>query len=163
MAAPSKRLLGLLEELSATLQGLPNVFSTPQWGGRAYKLPGPGGSTAKPKLVAFVGLDAAAGAVEISFKLPPPRAKEVRKRHSWIVPHSFATLAPSGWLTARLTTKRQLATLKKLLAESRSLFGTRQEVSCEPARTGSTSGAIARRIDRVMRELKEEGRWKESD
>ena len=43
----------LLAEVAKVLNALPGVFSTPQWGGRAYKLPR-GGNSGKPKLLAHV-------------------------------------------------------------------------------------------------------------
>ena len=39
----STRLARHMGEIGSLLNDLPNVFSTPQWGGRAYKLPGPNG------------------------------------------------------------------------------------------------------------------------
>ncbi|MHC4414633.1 MAG: MmcQ/YjbR family DNA-binding protein [Planctomycetota bacterium] len=151
------RLQGLLDELSAILNAQPGVFSTPQWGGRAYKLPGPGGRKAKPKLLAFVALAPTANAAEVSFKLPPERAQAVLRQHEWISPHPFRTLAPAGWLVARVSTRRRLATLTKLLKESRALYGSAEDAPREPARPVAGSNAIARRIDRVMRELRAEG------
>ena len=47
----------ILESLAAALNAMPDVFSTPQWGGRAYKLPGPGSrGTKKPVIqINYVG------------------------------------------------------------------------------------------------------------
>ena len=152
--ATSKRTRDLLVELSETLNGLPDVFSTPQWGGRAYKLPGAGGRQDRPKLLAHVGCDED-GAVTISFKLPPERAKTLIRDNVWIEPHSFRTLAPSGWLTARLTTKRQLATLRRLIRESRELYGSANHDIPPSRRRGSDPAAA--RIDQLMKDLRQEG------
>ena len=114
----SNRATDLREQLSAILNALPGVFSTPQWGGRAYKVPAKAGSRSKPKLLAFVSLPDSQDAVQVSFKLTPDRAGAMVQRHQWIAPHLFRTLAPAGWVTARVNTKRRLTTLAKLLKEA---------------------------------------------
>ena len=147
------RLRVIHDELTAALQALPGVFSTPQWGGRAWKLPGPGGSRRKPKLLAH--LVASEEAIGVSFKLERHRARDVVERHEWIEPHAFRTLAPSGWLSARVRTKRQAAILAKLLAESRTLYGGAQETAAP--RRGSASDPVARRVDQVMEQARARG------
>jgi hypothetical protein len=107
----------VLEALAVSLNALDGVFSTPQWGGRAYKLPGSGGRRDKPKLVAFVCPSDDGTVVTVSFKLDPARAEAVVERHEWIEPHSFRTLAPAGWLTARVRTARHVKALVPLLTE----------------------------------------------
>jgi hypothetical protein len=82
----------LLAELAVLLNGLPGVFSTPQWGGRAYKVPR--GGSGKPKLLAHVTPADGDDGVTVSFKLQPPEAATQVERHVWIAPHSFRTLAP---------------------------------------------------------------------
>ncbi len=144
--------LGLLGEIGAVLNGLPGVFSTVQWGGRAYKVPGPSGRS-KAKLLAFVSTDGTGADVFVSFKLKPPRAREVVDRHDWIEPHSFRTLAPSGWLTARVRTRRQLAILTDLLHESRALYAPAAETEPKPTRHDDA----ARHIDQVMTNLRVSG------
>ena len=160
----STRIATLLESLSSTLNALPGVFSTAQWGGRAYKLPGPGGNRKRPKLVAFIATTRAGDAVTVSFKLERERAADVVERYAWIEPHSFRTLAPSGWVTAVLTTKRQAGTLKKLLAEARTLLPAAEPVEDEPAgpARGRSADPVARRIDRVMRDAAADG-WEAPD
>ena len=149
------RLDEVRQDLMAALAALRGVFSTPQWGGRAWKLPGPGGNRKKPKLVAFVAPAGEGGAVAVSFKLARSRAQEVVKRHKWVSPHSFRTLAPSGWVTAEVSTKRQATALKKLLAESRALHGD-AEAPTEAPRTGGAD-PLARRLDDVMAQARKRG------
>ncbi len=168
VAAPERvaaRTQMLLAELSALLKGLPAVFSTPQWGGRAYKVRQ--GASGKPKLLAFVSPADSGDAVHVSFKLQPPEAAAQVKRHDWIAPHSFRTLAPAGWLTARLSTKRQLAALRKLLEASHGLHHTAGAPSADadaaPATPRAAADAEAARIERVLREATGEGWTPRSD
>lgn len=155
----NKRIQAILGDLSNRLNSLPGVFSTPQWGGRAYKVPGPNGNPNKPKLVAFVAMNKARDAIGVQFKLTRPRAEQVIDDHDWIRPHSFRTLAPAGWVSAKLTGKRQLTVLAKLLAESRALYPTVQKTQADPKERSAGSDAVSRRIDQVMRELQAEG-WR---
>ena len=145
----------LLEGLNGRLEELPGVFSTAQWGGRAYKV----GNPKKPKLVAHVVVDRDERAITVAFKLPKERAEDAADRHEWIEPSSFGSLGRSGWVSAKLTRKRDLTVLAKLLAESRAQYpATKTEPAIEtqpPA--GAASGAIARRIDRVMGEALPDG------
>jgi hypothetical protein len=155
----------LLEDLGTVLNAMPGVFSTPQWGGRAYKLPGSGGHRAKrPRLVAFVAPTGDGRAVTVSFKLEPRRAADVIEEHDWIEPHSFRTLAPSGWVTAILTTKRQAAALRRLLLESHALHAPPEPPPPPPAppRASAPSAAAdggrgASRIDAVMADARARG------
>ena len=64
--ASGPRRARLLEDLGAVLNALGGVFSTPQWGGRAYKLPRRGGARERPRLVAFVGPSRDGRAVTVS-------------------------------------------------------------------------------------------------
>ncbi len=156
----SNRATDLREQLSAILNALPGIFSTPQWGGRAYKIPAKAGSRSKPKLLAFVSLPDSQDAVQVSFKLAPDRAGAMVQRHQWIAPHPFRTLAPAGWVTARVSTKRRLTTLANLLKESCLLYGSVEGAAAVPTRSLPVDGRsdpIARHIDRVMRELRSEG------
>ena len=148
----------LLAELAELLNGLPGVFSTPQWGGRAYKVPRRGAG--KPKLLAHVTPADGEDGATVSFKLPPPEAATQVERHDWIAPHSFRTLAPSGWVTAHVRTKRQLATLGKLLRESHALHGVVTTSDPGPEQGGGDESA---RIDRVLGEAKDEGWSPQSD
>ena len=168
------RISRLLGEVNTILVALPGVFSAAQWGGRAYKLPGPGGGRKRPKLLAFVNPARDGRAVHVSFKLPPPRAAEVIERHAWIEPHSFRTMAPSGWVDAAVSNRRQLRPLARLLQESRSLHpllesaggedgseaaGASDSGDREPETTitRAATDLVARRIDRVMKQAKAEG------
>ena len=128
-------------------------------GGRAYKLPGPGGSRRKPKLLAFVTSTKDEKAVSVGFKLPVPRAAEVVERYAWIEPHSFGALGKSGWVAARLSSPRHLKMLSRLLAEARKLHPV-QDVEERPTGTPAAatfSSVTAKHIDRVMREVRAEG------
>jgi hypothetical protein len=156
------RTPALLAEIAAALNRLPGVFSTAQWGGRAYKLPGPGGNRSKPKLVAHVAPTRDGEAVSVSFKLPPERAADVIEKHEWIEPHEFRTLAPAGWVNARISTKRQLRPLGDLLAESRALHpetpdADEPDVEIRTTVRSTGASAAARRIDRVMENAKKDG------
>ena len=155
----NKRVQAILGDLSRRLNSLPGVFSTPQWGGRAYKVPGPNGNPKKPKLVAFVAMNKARDAIGVQFKLTGPRAEQVVDDHDWISPHSFRTLAPAGWVSARVTGKRQLNVLAKLLAESRALYPTVPKTQVNPKEQRAGSDAVSRRIDQVMHEMQAEG-WR---
>jgi predicted DNA-binding protein (MmcQ/YjbR family) len=156
----AKRIEGLLDQLAAALNGLPNVSSTPQWGGRAYKVAStPSG---KVKMLAFVAMNNEGNAIHVSFKLRPPQAEGLVERHDWIEPHSFRTLAPSGWLTATVSTSRQLGPLKKLLTESHTLYvskGAPPPQTIEPA----AGSGDARHIDRIMDEVRDGGWSPQSD
>lgn len=153
------RVSRMLGEVNTILAALPGVFSTAQWGGRAYKLPGPNGSRSRPRLLAFVSPSRDGRAVGVSFKLPPARAADIIERHDWVAPHSFRTMAPSGWVSAAISAKRQLKTLAKLLAESRTLYPVTAGGAGQTETTDKPAAAngVARRIDRVMQEAKAEG------
>jgi hypothetical protein len=155
----NERISRLLGEINTILASLPGVFSTAQWGGRAYKLPGPGGGRHRPRLLAFVNPVKDGLAVGVSFKLPPPRAADVIQRHAWIEPHSFRTMAPSGWVSAAVSSKRQLGPLARLLEESRALYpeARAEREETETTITRAATDLVARRIDRVMKEARAEG------
>lgn len=162
----------LLSGIAAILNGLPDVFSTAQWGGRAYKLPGPDGSTKKPKLLAFVSVSADNEGddecVSVVFKLPKERSDAVTERFDWIGPFNFGNWKRSGWIAARLTDGRQLRAMKRLLGECRELFPTRKTPERRRRRPGpgredgprsTGTHPVVRRIDRVMAEARKEG-WR---
>ena len=159
------RIQALLAELAGSLNSLPGVFSTAQWGGRAYKVPRGSGGASKPKLLAHVSIAEGGQVITASFKLTTPRAEEAIDRYDWIEPHSFRTLAPAGWLTATVTTKRQLGVLVKLIRESHTLLGPPPPaVDVEvPSRTRRPSNGAAGRIDEVMKEVAGEGWAPKSD
>ncbi len=161
----NKRIGAILEDLAVTLSGLSGVFSTPQWGGRAYKLPGPNGNLKKPKLLAFVVLSKDQASISVAFKLSRQRSVEVVERNDWIEPHSFRTLAPAGWVSANITNKRQVATLRKMLSESRELYPA-VEVEVKAATKKRTKAAMSDgtsfQIDKVMNALAAEG-WRPMD
>ena len=141
----NKRVQAILRDLSRRPDSLPGVFSTPQRGGRAYQVPEPNGNPKKPKLVAFVAMNKARDAIGVQFKLTRPRAEQVIYDHDWISPHSFRTLAPAGWVRAKVTGKRQLTVLTKLLTESRALYPTVQETQAAPRGHGRASAGVLRR------------------
>ena len=152
----NKRIGAILEDLAVTLSGLNGVFSTPQWGGRAYKLPGPNSNLKKPKLLAFVVLSKNQDSINVAFKLSVQRSTEVVDSYEWIEPHSFRTLAPAGWVSATLTNKRQVKTLKKMLKESRELYPA-AEVENKAVENKSTGDEASQQIDRVMNAFAAEG------
>ncbi len=160
----SDRTRNLLNEIGKSLNRLPGVFSTAQWGGRAYKLPNEKNDRRKAKLLAFVLLSKDDRAVSVSFKLEPTIAADAVDRYGWVEPHSFRTLAPSGWISATISTKRQLKPLALLLKESRSLYPLEKEMPSTPVPSDGKAGSnpVARRIDRVMAEFEREG-WSPSE
>jgi hypothetical protein len=71
----NRKITEIQDLIAAALNALPGVFSTVQWGGRAYKV-GP----RKPKafkLLAHVYLTRDEDAVCVDFKLPKQRAASV--------------------------------------------------------------------------------------
>jgi hypothetical protein len=156
----------LLAGVAKILNDLPDVTSAAQWGGRAYKLPGPGGSMKRPKLLAFVSAADDGRTVHVTFKLEKMRAGHVIRAHDWIAREPFGSLGKAGWVLAHLRTRTQLKVLSKLLSESRLLHPAHkppepmQSVMRDDHRT-SAQDAVARRIDRVMLELKSNG-WRPS-
>lgn len=160
----STRLARLMGEISSLLNDLPDVFSTPQWGGRAYKLPGPNGSLKKPKLLAFVVMTRDQDAVSVVFKLPKSLSDETPQRFGWIEPFNFGNWKNAGWINARITDGRQLRTLKRLLKECRALFPDQipQPETASGAASHMTSDSVASRIDRVVTKAIAEG-WSPPD
>lgn len=160
----SKKIAEIQNSIAKALNGLPNVFSTVQWGGRAYKLPGPNGSMKKPRLLAHVWLGDDGNHVSLSFKLKKQRAAVVVDEFEWIQPHSFRTLAPSGWITAIVNQKFQARIVIGLLTEChRDLAPAKnaEESAAAKRRRGTPTGGdeTARRIDLVLNRKREEG-WK---
>ncbi len=157
----------ILDTLAAVLAGMDGVFSTPQWGGRAYKVGRPDGAhrkgKGKGKIVAFMALDGAGKAVQVSFKIPPTDAQTACERYDWIEPHSFRTLAPSGWLTATVATKRRVGTLTSFLKQSHAMHGVRVATPSEPAGWSRAADDDASRIDRVMGQVRDDGWSPRSD
>ena len=159
----------ILDTLAAVLNGMDGVFSTPQWGGRAYKVarPGVAGTRAKSepkgKIVAFMALDGSGKAVQVSFKIPPDDARSACERYDWIQPHSFRTLAPSGWLTATVVSKRHVGALTRLLVQSHALHGVLATGPTETAEASRATDADASHIDRVMDKVRDDGWSPRSD
>ena len=132
-----------------------DVFVSEQWGGWAYKIPGPNGNRAKPKLVAFVHEIERGRALCVEFKLQISRADQSITEHDWIDRHPWQNLGPAGWVQAQLTRKPQVPMLSKLITESRALLPKvrvpeTQEVVTDGSRT-------ARHIDHVMRAARDSG------
>ena len=164
----------ILESLAAALNAMPDVFSTPQWGGRAYKLPGPGSrGTKKPVLLTHVSIPKERDSVRLGFRLDVPHAKTVVKQHKFIKPSTFGTLGKCGWLETALKTNAQCRIVIGLLKESRALHPVSDaaavKVESKPARN-SKRGAVAsgeddgvaKRLDAVLRRKREEG-WSPQD
>ena len=158
--APVNELLG---SIGKVLNGLPDVFSTAQWGGRAYKLPGANGSLKKPRLVAYVAVTKDESAVAVVFKLPKEASAEATRRFEWIGPFKFGSWEKSGWVEARVSDGRQVRTLARLLRECRAMFPAMETSSLDELRGRTSAGApsnpVVKRIDRVMAEAKAGG-WK---
>ncbi len=153
------RFARLMGEIGSLLNDLPDVFSTPQWGGRAYKLPGLNGSLKKPKLLAFVVMTRDKEAVSVVFKLPKSLSDEIMQRFDWIEAFSFGNWKNAGWIDARLTDGRQLRTLKRLLKECRGLFPDQknQPETQTGVASPASSDSVARRIDRVVKKAIADG------
>lgn len=156
------RIAEIQETIAAALNALPDVFSTVQWGGRAYKLPGPNGNRRKPKLLAHMWLNDDGSSVGLAFKLNKKRADEVIDRHDWISPHSFRTLAPSGWVTANVRSKSQARTTIAYLIESYDLHPVSRETPARRGKPRSESECITRRIEVVLREKRASGWYPDS-
>src|SRR6185295_20087643 len=102
-----------------------------------------------------VWVNKAGDAVGVDFKLERKRAREVVDQFDWIEPHSFRTLAPSGWISAEVRTKAQCKVMAKLLAECRAQFPIERPGET-PARRGKPDmDPVARRIDAVLRQKRE--------
>jgi hypothetical protein len=166
----NKVISDIQESLAAALNAMPDVFSTVQWGGRAYKLPRPGSrGRKKPVLLTHIVIPKTRDAVHLGFRLPVPRAKAVVKQHRFIRPSTFGTLGKSGWLEMALTTKSQCKVVIALLKESRGLHPVSQADAAPAApksarrrKRGSDAGGddgITNRMDAVLRRKREEG-WK---
>ena len=159
----------ILHTLATVLNGMDGVFSTPQWGGRAYKVARPDGagtrgrSDPKGKIVAFMALDGAGKLVQVSFKIPPADAQDACEQFDWIQPHSFRTLAPSGWVTATVGSKRHLGTLTRLLEQSYALHGVRAAGPTDTAGSSRATDADTGHIDRVMDKVRDDGWSPQSD
>ncbi len=152
----AKRIFELMGEVGSILNALPGVFSTVQWGGRAYKLPGRNGSTKKPRLLAFVTMTKEEDAINVVFKLPGERSTHAKERFAWVGPFEFGKWEKSGWISARITQKRQLSPLKKMLAECHAMFPVPEIVS-ESASPTSSSNPVVSRLNRVMAEARADG------
>jgi hypothetical protein len=158
---------GILESLASALNAMPDVFSTPQWGGRAYKLPGPGSrGKRKPVLLTHVTIPKQRDCVRLGFRLDLQRARAVVKQHTFIKPSTFGTLGKNGWLETAITTKAQCRIVIDLLKESRALHpvsepaatrGTRSSTPTRKKSAGAQGNAEAMRIDAVLRRKRDEG------
>lgn len=157
----------ILKSLAAALNAMPDVFSTPQWGGRAYKLPGPGSrGKKKPVLLTHVCINKAGDAVCLGFRLEKPRAKAVIRQHDWIKVNSFGSLGKSGWVEMAITTQAQCKVTIALLRESRQLHPMPEVApkKATKARRGERASNVedsaeARRMDAVLRRKRDEG-WR---
>ena len=156
-----ERALAQVQDLIASELGkLPDVFSTVQWGGRAYKLPGPRGNRKKPKLLAHVCLDQSGETLCVDFKLERSHARQVIEDFGWIKPHSFRTLAPSGWVSAEVRTKSQCKQLIVLLRASRALHPMPETTPDAEPRNRKRRGeevAVVQRIGAVVRDKRSSG------
>jgi hypothetical protein len=164
-----KKISEIQESLSRALNAMPGVFSTVQWAGRAYKLPGPGSrGTKKPLLLTHVCLNKAEDAVCLGFRLEKSRARAIVRKHTWIKPHSFRTLSKTGWLETQVRTKAQSKVIIELLRESRTLHPMPEKdagkQTTKPARhrkraPHDETDPITRRFDAVLRQKREDG-WR---
>jgi hypothetical protein len=169
------RIAEIQRSLSKALNAMPGVFSTVQWGGRAYKLPGPGSrGMKKPVLLTHACLSKTGDAVCLGFRLEKSRARTIVREHDWIKPHSFRTLSKTGWLETQVRTKTQCKVMVELLRESRALHPMPEALTQAPAsrkrasarNSGSSSGdqrnPITRRLDSVLSQRRAEG-WRPAD
>ena len=167
----NKTISQIQELLAKALNAMPGVFSTVQWGGRAYKLPGPGTrGKKKPVLLTHVCMNKAGDAVCLGFRLEKPRAKAVIRQYDWINVNSFGSLGRNGWVEMAITTKAQCKVTIALLRESRMLHPMPEETAKQEskARRGKRAAGgdddvedqgVARRIDAVVRRKRDEG-WR---
>ncbi len=158
MGPMANRTANLLADLAECLNAMPGVFSTPQWGGRAYKIERPGRRRGA-KLLAFVAPEDD-GAIHVSFKIPIPQAATAVRQHDWIEPHSFRTLAPAGWLSATVRARKQLPVLKGFLETSYRLLGGGQVPQQEER---PQDAGVRERIDSVMKDVAADGWEPQSD
>ena len=151
------RLTELLGEIGSILNDLPDVFSTAQWGGRAYKLPNPNGNRKKPKLLAFVTKTPEEDAVRVVFKMPKDRSVASIERYGWVEPFEFGNWKKSGWVAAQINGKRQLKPLGRLLGECRAMFPAQDARESSPGRSPASSNPIVNRLDRVLGQARADG------
>jgi hypothetical protein len=155
----NRKIAQLQETIAAALNAMPGVFSTVQWGGRAYKV----GTPKKFKLLTHICLVVDERAVGLGFKLKKDRAAKVVDEFDWITPHSFRTLASSGWLEARVWTKSQAKVIVELLNESRELYPaveSQEKPARNRRRSSSAEGEIVvQRLDAVIAAKRSEG-WR---
>lgn len=165
------KIAHIQEALASALNALPDVFSTVQWGGRAYKLPGPGSRGKKrPVLLTHVCITRQRDAISLGFRLEKSRARQIIRQHPWIKPHSFGKLKNTGWVEMEVQTMAQCKVVIALLRESRMLHPMPQppETSggprSKPARSRKRGRVdkddpVARRIDSVLSRKRDEG-WR---
>ncbi|MEM6853212.1 MAG: hypothetical protein AAF593_02280 [Planctomycetota bacterium] len=185
--AMDKRDPQLRQAMAEIALALPGVFEATQWGGWVYKVVGRDGTkktsskSGGAKMLCYV-VDGKNHGWHCQFKLPGTsedgRAFEVVQKTAWVEVHPWKTLGPSGWVVARPRTKPQLKKLAGLLAESRALLPSYEETSPaksadagtgedqdprQPTRgSAAVSSNIARRLELVMREAREQG-WQHDD
>ena len=164
----NRTIAEIQKSLAKALNAMPGVFSTVQWGGRAYKLPGPGSrGMKKPVLLTHVCLNKAEDAVCLGFRLEKPRARAVTRQHPWIKPNSFGTLKNTGWVETEIRTKADCKVIIALLRESRTLHPIPEPAKATKAKASRSRGrkpdavddADARRIDSVLQRKRAEG-WR---
>ena len=166
----NRTIAEIQKSLAKALNAMPGVFSTVQWGGRAYKLPGPGSrGMKKPALLTHVCLNKAEDAVCLGFRLEKTRGRAVMRQHSWIKPNSFGSLKNTGWVETEIRTKAECKVIIALLRESRSLHPIPETAlpaeKPKTARRGKRAADAeddsgnARRIDAVLRRKRDEG-WR---
>lgn len=152
----SKKITEIQGIVSRALNELPQVFSTVQWGGRAYKV----GSARKFKLLAHTWISRQGDALHIDLKLQKKRAADVVKRFAWINRHSFRTLGSSGWITCEIRTKTQAKAVIPLLSESHAMYPINSEEKQMRSRErDSEVEIVVRTMDAVLSRKKAEG-WR---
>ncbi len=135
-------------KLHELLESFDGVWSSPQWGGRAYKI----GPQRKPKLFAFVYEDK--GRCMVEFKLPPEAAGQAVQRYRWVVRHPWSNLRRSGWVQVTFQRSAQLGPLGKLLTQTRQLFASTSTPVRDKPRARDP---VAARIESVMRQARQRG------
>ena len=144
----------LLNELNEYLLAFKQVFSSIQWGGKAYKLPDIKGNKSKPKLFVFTQIDEKNNALIADFKLPLEVAANAVEKHAHLTPSPFSNWAKTGWVSARFTTTRQLTSTKPLFKIS---YDNLPKPSISPSSkptpqsaSPSSTSPVAQKIDTIM-------------
>ncbi len=109
MSAPSRRVLDLADSADRAIAALPGVRKTERG---SFRVDG--------KVFARVGAED--DAVVYGFKLGRTAARAASARHDFVRPMVFGGMGAKGWVELSLCRKAHVATLLRLLGESRALY-----------------------------------------